>query len=163
MTRFEAHCSDAHRLTYVEASWRASSVISRAKTENWQATCNNLSPHSTLRAVFNLFNTVAGKKGSSCDPEFLNSQSLKDTANIYASYLHSHFSQQNLRLSCGAEHSFMNDLHSDQCSDSSLNNTFCSPFTTKELTTAISKLSTSTASGLDLIVYPLLTHLPPSA
>jgi len=31
---------------------------------------------------------------------------------------------------------------------------------TKELTTAISKLSTFTASGPDLIAYPLLTHLP---
>jgi len=53
----------------------------------------------------------------------------------------------------------MNDLRSDQCSNSSLHNTFCSPFTTKELTTAISKLSTSTASGPDLIAYLLLIHL----
>jgi len=51
----------------------------------------------------------------------------------------------------------------DQCSDPSLRNTFCSPFTTKELTNAISKLSTSTASGPDFIAYLLLTHLPPSA
>jgi len=46
-------------------------------------------PHSNPRAVFNLLNTVAGKKGSSCDLEFPNSQSPKDTANIYASYLRS--------------------------------------------------------------------------
>jgi len=66
-------------------------------------------------------------------------------------------------LSRGADRSFMNDLRLDQCLDSSLHNTFCSPFTTKELTTAISKLSTSTVSGSGLIAYPLLTHLPPSA
>jgi len=57
----------------------------------------------------------------------------------------------------------MNNLRSDQCSESSLHSTFFSPFTTKELTTAISKFSTSTVSGPDLIAYPLLTHLPPSA
>jgi len=131
--------------------------------ETWQATCNNLSSCSNPRAVFNLLNTVAGKKGSSCDPEILNSQSPKDTANIYASYLRSHFSQQTPQLYRGAERSFMNDLRSDQCSDSFLYNTFCSLFTTKELATAISKLSTSTASGPDFIAYPLLTHLSPSA
>jgi len=50
---------------------RASSVISSAKAEIWQATCNNLSPRSNSRSVFNLLNTVAGKKDSSRDPEFL--------------------------------------------------------------------------------------------
>jgi len=68
--------SEAHHLAYVEASWRVSSVISRAKTETWQATCNNLSPRSNPRVVFNLLNTVAGKKGSSRDPE-LTSNPLK--------------------------------------------------------------------------------------
>jgi len=70
--------------------------------ETWQATCSNLSRRSNSRAVFNLLNTVAGKKGSSHDPEFPNFQSFKDTANIYASYLRSHFSQQTPRLSRGA-------------------------------------------------------------
>jgi len=149
---------EAHRLAYVKASRRASSVISRAKTETWQATYNNLSPCSNPRAVLNLLNTVAGKKGSFRDPEFLNSQSPKDTTNIYAFYTRSHFSQQTPQLCRGAERSFMNDLRSDQCSDLSIHN-FYSPFTTKELTTAISKLSTSTASGPDLTAYPLLTHL----
>jgi len=60
------------------------------------------------RAVFNLLNTVAGKKGSSHDLEFPNSQSPKDTANIYASYLRSHFSQQTPGLSRSAERSFIN-------------------------------------------------------
>jgi len=51
--RSELHRSEVHRLAYVEASRRAYSVISRAKSETWQTTCNNLSPHSTPRAVFN--------------------------------------------------------------------------------------------------------------
>jgi len=79
--------SEAHRLAYVEATRIASSVISRAKAEICQATCNNLSPCSYPRAVFNLLNTVVGKKGSSSDPEFPISQSPKNTANTYASYL----------------------------------------------------------------------------
>ena len=42
-----------------------------------------------------------------------------------------------------------------------LHSTFCSPFSSLELSTAISQLSTS--SGSDQITYPLLTHLPQSA
>jgi len=79
-------------LVYVKASRRASSVSSRAKAEMWQATYN-LSPLSYPCAVFNLLKTVAGKKGASRDPEFTNSQSPKDTANTYASFLRSQFSQ----------------------------------------------------------------------
>ena len=44
-----------------------------------------------------------------------------------------------------------------------LHSTFCSPFSSLELSTAISQLSTSTSSGPDQIVYPLLSHLPQSA
>jgi len=36
-------------------------------------------PRSNHRAVFNLHYTVASKKGTSCDPEFPNTQSPKDT------------------------------------------------------------------------------------
>ena len=42
--RSEAHQSEANRLRYIDASRRASSVISRAKSATWQATCSNLSP-----------------------------------------------------------------------------------------------------------------------
>jgi len=71
---------------------------------------------------FNLLNTVAGKGDP--EPEFSYAQSPNDTANTYASYLRSHFSQQPPRLSRGAEHRFMNNLRSDQCSDKSLHSTF---------------------------------------
>ena len=40
----EAHRSESHRPRYIDASHRASSVISRAKSTIWQATCSNLSP-----------------------------------------------------------------------------------------------------------------------
>ena len=51
----------------------------------------------------------------------------------------------------------MNELRKARCEDaSSLHNSFCSPFSLTELSTAISNLSSSTASGPDQIAYPLL-------
>ena len=44
-----------------------------------------------------------------------------------------------------------------------LHSTFCSPFSSIKLSKAISQLSTSTSSGPDQIIYPLLSHLPQSA
>ena len=44
-----------------------------------------------------------------------------------------------------------------------LHSTFCSPFSSLELSIAISQLSTSTTSGPDQITYPLLSHLPQSS
>ena len=91
--RFVAHRSESHRLRYIDASRRASSVISRAKSATWQATCFNLSPRSDPRAVFRLLNAISGKKNTSQDPSFPDCTSPLDTANHYASYLRSHLSQ----------------------------------------------------------------------
>ena len=53
----------------------------------------------------------------------------------------------------------MNELRKACCEDaSSLHNSFCPPFLA-ELSTAICKLFSSTASGPNQIVYPLLKHL----
>ena len=60
--RSEAHRSEAHRLRYIDASCRASLVISRAKSATWQATCSNLSPRSDPRAVFRLLNAISAKR-----------------------------------------------------------------------------------------------------
>ena len=58
----------------------------------------------------------------------------------------------------------MNELRKASCKDaSSLHNSFCSPFSLTELSTAISNFSSSTASGPDQIAYPLLKHLPEPA
>jgi len=113
--------------------------------------------------VFNFLNTVAGERGSSHDPELSGSQSPRDTSGICASCLRSHFSRWAPRLSCGAEHDFMDGLRSDLCSCLSLRSTFCSPFATRKLAVAVSGLSASAALGPGLMAYPLLTCLPPSA
>ena len=159
----EAHRSEAHRCRYLDASCRASSVISRAKSATWQATCSNLSPRSDPGAVFRLLNAISGKKNTSQDPSFPGCCSPLDTANQYAYYLCSHLSQATPRASRRAEQ-FMNELRKARCEDaSSLRNFFFSPFLLAEFSTAISKLSFSTASGSDQIAYPLLKHLPEPA
>ena len=161
--RSEAHRSEAHRLRCIDASRRASSVISRAKSATWQATCSNLSPRSDPRVVFRLLNAISGKKNTSHDPSFPSCTFPLDTANHYASYLRSHLSPATPPTSRRAERQFMNELRKDSCEDaSSLHNSFCSPFLA-ELYTAICKLSSSTASGPDQIAYPLLKHLPEPA
>ena len=55
----------------------------------------------------------------------------------------------------------MNHIRTAHCN--TLHSTFCLPFFSLELSTAISQLSTSTSSGPDQITYPLLSHLPQSA
>ena len=158
--RSEAQWSEAHRPRYIDASRRESSVISRAKSATW----SNPSPRSDPRAVFRLLNAISGKKSTSQDPSFPGCSSPLDTANHYASYLRSRLSQATPRTSCRAERQFMNKLRKASCENaSSLHNSFCSPFSLAELSTAISKLSSSTASGPDQIAYPLLKHLPEPA
>ena len=159
-----AHRSESHRLRYIDASRRASSVISRAKSATWQATCSNLSPRSDPRAVFRLLNAISGKKNTSQDSSFPDCTCPLDTANHFASYLRSRLSQATPRSSRRAERQFMNELRKASCEDaSSLHNSFCSPFSLTELSTAISNFSSSTASGPDQIAYPLLKHLPEPA
>ena len=55
----------------------------------------------------------------------------------------------------------MNAIRTALCN--TLHSAFCSLFSSLELSTAISQLSTSTSSGPDRITYPLLTHLSQSA
>ena len=159
-----AHRSESHRLRYIDASRRASSVISRAKSAAWQATCSNLSPRSDPRAVFRLLNAISAKKNTSQDSSFPDCTCPLDTANHFASYLRSRLSQATPRSSRRAERQFMNELRKASCEDASfLHRSFCSPLSLTELSTAISNFSSSTASGPDQIAYPLLKHLPEPA
>ena len=159
-----ANRSESHRLRYIDASRRASSVISRAKSATCQATCSNLSPRSDPRAVFRLLNTISSKQNTSQNSSFPDCTCPLDTANHFASYLRSRLSQVTLRSSRRAERQFMNELRKASCEDaSSLHNSFCSPFSLTELSTAISNFFSSTASGPDQNSYPLLKHLPEPA
>ena len=160
----KAHQSEAHCLRHRDTFRRASSVISKAKSATWQATCSNLSPRSDPHAVFRLLNAISGKKNTSQDPSFPGCTSLLDTANHYASYLHSHLSQATPHTLRRAERQFMNELRKASCENASfLHNLFYSPFSLADLSSAICKLSSSLASGPDQIAYPLLKHLPKPA
>ena len=57
-----AHRSDEDRQAHIFASRRASSVIAKAKTEAWQATCSSLSLKSNPKTVYFL---LAGSSSSS--------------------------------------------------------------------------------------------------
>ena len=86
---------------------------------------------------------------------------LVHCANHISSHLQSYFSTQTPKLFRSTEKAQMNHIRTAHCN--TLHSTFCSPFSSLELSTAISQLSTSTSSGPDQITYPLLTHLPQSA
>ena len=159
----DAHQSKAHRPRYIDASRWASSVISRAKSATWQAPVL-ICPLVLILVLSSGSSMPSQAKNSSQDPSFLGCTSPLDTASHYASYLRSHLSQATPRTSCRAERQFMNGLRKASCENaSSLHNSFCFPFSLAELSTATSKLSSSTASGPDQIAYPLLKHLHESA
>ena len=66
-----AHWSDEDRQAYISASWRASSVIAKAKTEAWQTTCSSFSPKSNPKTVYSLLHSIAGSpSSSSSSPNF---------------------------------------------------------------------------------------------
>ena len=105
------------------------------------------------------------KKNTSQDSSFPDCTCPFDTAKHFASYLRSRLSQATPRSSRRAERqSHGPQLRKASCEDaSSLHNSFCSPISLTELSTAISNFSSSTASGPDQIAYPLLKHLPEPA
>ena len=82
-----------------------------------------------------------------------------DCANHLSSHLQSHFSTQTPKPFRSTEKAQMKQIRTAHCN--TLHSTFCSPFSSIELSTAISQLSTS--SGPDQITHPLLSHLPQSA
>ena len=82
-----------------------------------------------------------------------------DCANHFSSHLQSHFSTQTPKPFRSTKKAQMKQIRTAHCN--TLHSTFCSPFSSIELSTAISQLSTS--SGPDQITYPLLSHLPQSA
>ena len=71
---------------------------------------------------------------------------------ISTSHLQSHFSTQTPKPFRSTEKAQMNIIRTAHCN--TLHSTFCSLFSSLELSTAIFQLSTSTPSGPDQITYP---------
>ena len=159
----KAHCSEEDRQHYIATSRYTSTVITKAKAKSWQNTCSSLSPKTRPSEVFSLLCTISGSPSPTTSdlPNFPNCHTPVDCANHLSSHLQSHFSTQTPKPFRSTEKAQMNHIRTAHCN--TLHSTFFSPFSSLELSTAISQLSTSTSSGPDQITYPLLTHLPQSA
>ena len=159
----KAHCSEEDRQHYIATSRYTSTVISKAKAKSWQKTCSSLSPKTRPNEVFSLLCFISGSPSPNTSdlPNLPNCHTPVDCANHLSSHLQSHFSTQTPKAFRSTEKAQMNDIRTAHCN--TLHSTFCSPFSSIELSTAISQLSTSTSSGPDQITYPLLSHLTQSA
>ena len=159
----KAHCSEEYRQHYIATSRYTSTVINKAKAKSWQNTCSSLSPKTRPSEVFSLLRSISGSPSPTTSdlPNFSNCHTPVDCANHLSSHLQSHFSTQTPKPFRSTEKAQMKQIRTAHCN--TLHSTFCSPFSSIELSTAISQLSTSTSSGPDQITYPLLSHLPQSA
>ena len=157
-----AHRSDEDRQAYISASRRASSVIAKAKAEEWQTTCTSLSPKSNPKSVHSFLRSIAGSpSSSSSSPNFPNWSSPRESASVYAAYLKSHFSVSQPKALRSRARGYLTELRRATCSVES-HSSFCSPFSPAEFLAAASNLSSSTATGPDKVAYPMLKHLPRS-
>ena len=129
-------------------------MISKAKAKSWQNTCSSLSPKTRPSEVFSLLRSISGSPSptSSDLPNFPSCHTPVDCANHRSSHLQSHFSTQTPKIFRNTEKAQMNLIRIAHCN--TLHSTFCSPFSSHELSTAISQLSTPTSSGPDQITYP---------
>ena len=148
---------------YITTSRYTSTVISKAKAKSWLNTCSSLSPKTRPSEVFSLLRSISGSPSPTTSdlPNFPNCHTPVDCANHLSSHLQSHFSTQNPKPFRTTEKAQMKHIRTAHCNI--LHSTFCSPFSSLELSTAISQLSTSTSSGPDQITHSLLSHLPQSA
>ena len=159
----KAHCPEEDCQHYIATSRYTSTVINKAKAKSWQNTCSSLSPKTRPSEVFSLLRSISGSPSPTTSdlPNFSNCHTPVDCANHLSSHLQSRFSTQTPKPFRSTEKAQMKQIRTAHCN--TLHSTFCSPFFSIELSTAISQLSTSTSSGPDQITYPLLSHLPQSA
>ena len=156
-----AHRSDEDRQAYISASRRASSVIAKAKAEAWQTTCSFVSPKSNPKSVHSLLRSVTGSSSwPSSSPNFINCSSSRVSASVYAA-LRSHFSVSQPKALRSRARGYLSELPRATCPEES-HVSFCFPFSPAEFLATASNLSSSTATGLDKVAYPMLKHLPRS-
>ena len=157
-----ARRSDEDRQAYISAFRRASSVIAKAKAEAWQTTCSSLSPKSDPKSVHSLLCSIAGSSSlSSSSSNFPNCSSLRESASVYAVYLRSHFSVSQPKALRSRARGYLFEVRRATCPEES-HLSFCSPFSFAEFLAAASNLFSSSATGPDIVAYPMLEHLPRS-
>ena len=142
-----AHRSHEDPQAYISASQRASSVITKAKAEAWQATCSSLLPKFNPKSVYSLLRSVAGSSSSSSSsPNFPNYFSLRESASVFADYLRSHFSVSQSKAMRSRARGYISELHRATCPVES-HSSFCSHCSPAEFLAAASDLSLFTATG----------------
>ena len=91
-------------------------------------------------------------------PYFHNCFSPRQLASVFADFLRSHFSVSQLKVLCGRARGYLSKLRRVTCPEESYLS-LCSPFSLAKFLAAASNLSSSTATGPDKIVYPMLKHI----
>ena len=133
--------------------------IAKAKTEVWQTTCSSLLPRSNPKSVHSLLRSMAGSSSSSSSLNFPNCSSPRESASVYAAYLRLHFSISQPKAPRSRARGYLSELRRATCSEES-HSFFCSSFSLAEFHAAASNLSSSTATGPDIVAYTMLKHLP---
>ena len=133
---------------------------SKAKAKSWQKTCSILSPKSCPSEAFSLLRSISGSPSPTTFDilNFPNCHTPVDCANHLSSHLQSHFSTQTPKPFQSTEKAQMNHIRTAHCN--TLHPTFCSPFSSLKLSTAISQLSTTTFLSPDQIttLFYLTSH-----
>ena len=154
-----AHRNDKDRQTYSSASQHASCVIAKAEAEAWQATCSFLSPKSNLKSVHSFLCSVAGSSSSSSFSfNFLTCFSSKEWISFFNDYLISHFPIFQPKTLRSKARGCLSELRRAICSEESHSSLY-SLFSPAEFLAAATNLSSSTATGLDKVAYPMLKAL----
>ena len=121
-----------------------------------------ISPKSNSKTVYSPLRSIAGSpSSSSSSPNFPNCSSPRESALVYAAYLKCHFSVSQSQILRSRARGYLSELH-QATSPVESHSSFCSPFSPTEFLAAASNLSSSTATGPDKVVYPMLKHLPRS-
>ena len=90
-----------------------------------------------------------------------NCSSPGESASVYAAYLRSHFFVSRPKSLRSRARGYVSELRRATCPDESYSS-FCFSFSPAKFLAAASNLSSSTATGPDKVVYPMLKHLPRS-
>ena len=130
-------------------------MIIKAKAKSWQKTSSSLSPKTRPSEVFFLIRSIFGSSSptSSDLANFPSCHTPVDCANHLSSHLQSHFSIQTPKRFRSTEKAQMNHIRTAHCN--TLHPTFCSPFSSLELSTAISQLLIK----LPTLFYPTFHNL----
>ena len=141
----KAHRPKEDCQNYITISRYTSTVISKAKADSWQKTCSSLSPKTCPSQIFSLLCSISGPPSSSSSdlPNFPSCHTPVDCANQLSTHLQSHFSTQTPKPFYSTEKAHMNKIRSAHCN--TLHLALCLPFSSLELSSAISQLSNSTS------------------